>query len=206
MGGENAKATPMNVATPLPPLNFNQIGKRCQPKIVIVRVVPTQKSDAFDHQRSRVRRFAAAFGERVSRRFRICCIGKDDDFALMLADRRAKLRWIGFIMLRFLVGDDELFDVRLAVKASEPLDVRVDDVEAVAGMLSFQRIVNDAVLVGAADAQSVRLIVDEMIPTSETAAIFLQRAAAVETQAERDQRHAERNAVGRLAEKAGSPS
>src|SRR3981081_2187196 len=118
----------------------------------------------------------------------------------MLADRGAKLRRIGLVMLRFLIGDDEPLYIRLAVKASKPLDVCINDVEAIAGMFSFQRIVNDAVPVGAADSQSVRLIVGEMIRASKAAVIFLQRTAAIQAQDERDQRHTDRNAVGGLAE------
>src|ERR1700682_1695954 len=101
----------------------------------------------------------------------------------------AKPREVGFIMLGFLARDHEIGDVGLAIETSQPPSV--DQMEPVARIFSVQRIMDDAVLVGAAYADIVRLIVDRMIIRLEASGIAPQRGIAGNSENERNQRHAD---------------
>src|SRR6476646_8571239 len=76
--------------------------------------------------------------------------------------------------------------------------------EAVARIFPVQRIVDDAVWIGAGDADIVRLIVDRMVVGLESGGISLQRRSTGNSENECDQRHADRHAEGSLAEIGGS--
>src|SRR5579885_1092086 len=111
-------------------------------------------------------------------------------------------RRVGDEPLVLLVGDDEMLDVVLAIETAQPRFVGVvfHDLELVAHILRFHRLVRDTVLVGAADAGGERLIVERLLQGLETAFEFLQRFFFPDRQEKRNQRHAYRHAIGGLLE------
>src|SRR5258708_35377421 len=101
-------------------------------------------------------------------------------------------------MFGFLARDHEISDVGLAIETSQPLSV--DEMESVARIFPVQGIVDDAVLVCAIYADIGRLIVDRMIVGLESSRISLQRGFTGNPENERNQRHADRDPEGGLAE------
>ena len=76
--------------------------------------------------------------------------------------------------------------------------VFLDDIELVGGILPFGGIAGDAIGIVALQAGADRLHVDRMVGFGEAAAEQIQRFVLLQMQQQRDQRHADRNAVGGL--------
>src|SRR5258705_4429337 len=101
-------------------------------------------------------------------------------------------------MFGFLARDHEIGDVGLAIETSQPLSV--DEMESVARIFPVQGIVDDAVLVCAIYADIGRLIVDRMIVGLESSGIALECMISGNPENECNQRHADRDPEGGLAE------
>src|SRR5215469_17925461 len=117
---------------------------------------------------------------------RVALVGEDHKLAqIMLAVAQQEEPVLG-VPLVLLVGDHEVLSVALAVDASE-LDFLAGphNMEAVADIQALHRLVHDAILVAALDAERARLVVERKFRLVEAAFEAGQRLALMEAEQQR---------------------
>src|SRR5919198_2434328 len=133
---------------------------------------------------------------------RVGCLRKHDQVLEMLIVRARERGGIGSEPLVLAARDHEVLDVVLAIGAAQfafGLALRLHYIELVAHVLAFHRVVHNAVLVGAADADMARLVVERIFGALEATGELVQRLA-LKAKEKRNQRHAHRHTIGGLLE------
>src|SRR5271169_6469157 len=105
----------------------------------------------------------------------ISFVGEHDEFLEMIIVAAHEGGWISAVPLVLPARDDEMLDVALAVNAPEHAFARclgLHDVELVADVLAFHRIVHDTILVRAMDAGAPGLVIDRKSVPFEAAFEF----------------------------------